>query len=58
MPPRGYSNSLDTVRYSRPYVKEEMKKPEREHVINDDDILNLKIALETSTSLEEFEALI
>jgi hypothetical protein len=29
-------------------------RPDRQTVINQDDILNLRIALETSTSLEDF----
>ena len=30
------------------------KRPKRQHVINRDDIINLKIALETSKTLKEF----
>jgi len=33
-------------------------RPERDTVINDEDIANLKIALETARTLEEFLALV
>lgn len=33
-------------------------RPERETVINDEDITNLKIALETSKTLEQFLSLV
>lgn len=50
--PKAYGSFADPVQ-AKPQVRIE-GRPERDTVINDDDILNLRIALEASASLDDF----
>lgn len=47
-------NIMITRAMRQKFLKMFQGRPVREEVINEDDIINLKIALHVSTSLEEF----
>jgi len=56
------NESEDLIEFARAQIArehmEEINKPKRETPINADDIVNLRIALETSFSLERFLAIV
>jgi hypothetical protein len=59
MPPKdyheGFNDEYEVPTFVRNQVAVEIKsRPVRDLIINEDDIINLKIALETAKSLDEF----